>query len=204
MNSPIRLISYLALGDSYTIGEAVPGRESFPFQLADIMRSNGYPFDDPVIIAKTGWTTGELQDAIAKASPPPAYDWVSLLIGVNNQYRGLSLDEYANEFTDLVSRAICFAGQQSSRVIVLSIPDWGYTPYAADRDREKIHTEIDAFNEVNKKISLQSGVHYLDITPGTRQSASTAGMLAPDGLHPSGAEYYKWAKRISETMMINN
>ena len=203
MNSPLKMITWLALGDSYTIGEAVPAKESFPFQAADMMRNEGYPFDDPVIIAKTGWTTGELQDAIVKAAPRDVFDWVSLLIGVNNQYRGLSVDEYETEFTELLKQAIQFAGQQSSRVIVLSIPDWGYTPFAANRDREKIHAEIDAFNQVNKKISMQSGVHYIDITPGTRQSASRPGMLAPDGLHPSGAEYYKWAIRISEVMMLH-
>lgn len=193
-------ISFLALGDSYTIGEGLAFRDNFPSQAVSLLREEGYDVSDPVIIAKTGWTTDELQDAISKADLMPSYDWVTLLIGVNNQYRGRNVDEYKTEFESLLQQACGFTGNNNSHVIVLSIPDWGYTPFAADRDREKIRIEIDNYNSANKDISAKWGVHYIDITPGTRLSASQPGMLAEDGLHPSAKEYRQWAVLLVQVM----
>ncbi|HYF30169.1 MAG TPA: SGNH/GDSL hydrolase family protein [Chitinophagaceae bacterium] len=192
--------TYLALGDSYTIGEGVPLHESFPYQAVQMLRKAGKRFHAPEIIAKTGWTTDELSAAIAQTALQPTYDLVTLLIGVNNQYRGRSIEEYAVQFDELLQQAITFAGNQPGHVVVLSIPDWGATPFAADRDPQKIATAIDAFNMINKTISNNYKVHYLDITPGTRTSASDESMLAPDKLHPSGKEYKRWAENLATTV----
>src|SRR5690606_3444655 len=126
------------------------------------------------------------------------YDFVTLLIGVNNQYRGLSVEAYRYEFEALLRQAIYFAGKNPQRVIVLSIPDWGVTPFAADKDRSLIRTEIDAFNRVNKKTTLEYNVHYLDITPGSRAAADDPALVTGDGLHPSDHEYTKWAASLGE------
>lgn len=189
--------SFLALGDSYTIGESVPVSQNFPHQTVDLLKKSGYSFKSPEIIARTGWTTDELQQAIHTAHLSPSYDIVTLLIGVNNQYRGYDPNEYAQQFEKLLQQAIQFAGNDTAHVFVLSIPDWGVTPFAADRDRNKIAEEIDAFNAINKKIALQYNVHYIDITPGTREAAQDNSLIAGDGLHPSGAEYSKWAEKLS-------
>lgn len=194
---PIQAYSYLALGDSYTIGEGVPVYESFPYQAVQMLRNAGHAFHAPEIVAKTGWTTDELSAGIANTRFLTRYDFVSLLIGVNNQYRGRSVDEYESQFEDLLKLAVQLAGGDVSRVIVLSIPDWGATPFAADRDREKIAKEIDEYNAVNKRTALQYGVHYIDITQGTREAANDESMLAADKLHPSGKEYRRWAMVMS-------
>ncbi|MBI3914782.1 MAG: SGNH/GDSL hydrolase family protein [Chloroflexi bacterium] len=186
---------FLALGDSYTIGESVAAPERWCAQLARMLRENGSALDDPQIIATTGWTTDELNAAIDRAKPQGAYDLVSLLIGVNNQYRGRDLANYRQEFAALLQRAIAFAGGRPARVIVLSIPDWGVTPFAAGRDRAKIAAEIDAFNAVNREETSRAGALYVDITPGSRGAASDAALIASDGLHPSGKMYGEWARR---------
>jgi len=188
--------SYLALGDSYTIGESVPANQNFPSQVIELLRKDGYSFSDAVIVAKTGWTTDELEDGISKAELKEQYDFVSLLIGVNNQYRGKSLEEYANEFDELLKKAIGCAGNNASHVIVLSIPDWGATPYASGRDRQKIASDIDAFNHVNKAISDRYKVNYIDITEGTREAATDLSLLTEDELHPSGKDYRRWAQKL--------
>ena len=188
--------SYLALGDSYTIGESVPANQNFPSQAIGLLRKNGYSFSDAVIVAKTGWTTDELVDGISKAELNKQYDFVSLLIGVNNQYRGKSMEEYANEFDELLKKAIGFAGNNATHVIVLSIPDWGVTPYAKERNRQKIASDIDAFNQVNKSISDRYKVNYIDITPFTREAATDLSLLTEDELHPSGKDYKRWAKEL--------
>jgi len=190
--------SYLALGDSYTIGESVPEQESFPHQAADLLNKAGYAFNKPFIIAKTGWTTDELEQGIVQARPGNSYDVVSLLIGVNNQYRGRSITEYAQQFEALLQQAIAFAGKRPEHVFVLSIPDWGATPFAEGRDRTQIATAIDAFNAVNKSIAAQYQVHYIDITPGTREAATDATLVTGDHLHPSGKEYNRWAQKLAE------
>ena len=191
-------ISYLALGDSYTIGEGVPVFESYPYQAVQILRKKGFNLLAPEIVAKTGWTTGELQAGIDGTKFLPIYDVVTLLIGVNNQYRGKSPEEYADEFESLLKLAIAFAGNNSKRVAVLSIPDWGATPFAEGKDRAKITAEIDAFNTVNRKISSKYKVQYIDITPGTRLAATDPSLVTKDKLHPSGKEYTKWAEKVAK------
>jgi lysophospholipase L1-like esterase len=147
--------------------------------------------DTPVIIARTGWTTDELDKAIDEAHPQGPFSLVSLLIGVNNQYRGRSVDEYRREFRALLGRAIGFAGGRPGHVMVLSIPDWGVTPFAEGRDRARIGSEIDSFNEVNRQEAMNAGAHYLDITPISRDAKPS--YIASDGLHPSGTMYAEWA-----------
>ena len=191
-------ISYLALGDSYTIGEGVPLYESFPYQAVQNLRKKGLNILAPEIVAKTGWTTDELQTAINTAKFLPLYDLVTLLIGVNNQYRGKSAEVYAEDFETLLKQAIAFAGNDKGRVVVLSIPDWGATPFAEGRDRAKITAEIDAFNVINRKISSKYKVHYIDITPGTRLAAQDPTLVTKDKLHPSGKEYAKWAEKVAK------
>jgi lysophospholipase L1-like esterase len=190
-------ISYLALGDSYTIGEGVEQPGIFPWQTSLLLKQKGWKIDDPVVIAKTGWTTGELQTAIDKAEITREFDFVSLLIGVNNQYRGYPIGEYEQEFSKLLSKAIGFAGKEPDHVFVLSIPDWGKTPFAEGRDREKIAREIDAFNAVNKRITTQMGANYIDITPETRKVNEFPDLLTGDRLHPSAKAYAQWAEKLA-------
>jgi len=189
-------LSFLALGDSYTIGEAVPENECWPMQLVEMLNDVGKPFSKPQIIATTGWTSDELIAAIKIENPQGPFDLVSLLIGVNNQYRGYSKEVYAKEFEDLLNQAIDFAGGIAIHVVVISIPDWGATPFAKDRNREEIATEIDEYNTINREISLQKGVHYVDITPGSRLALSDFSLVTSDELHPSGKEYRKWTEEI--------
>jgi lysophospholipase L1-like esterase len=190
--------TYLALGDSYTIGEAVSAAESFPYQLKDALVKQGHPVESIQIIAQTGWTTDELQAAIDIATLSPPYDLVTLLIGVNNQYRGYSAANYRVEFEQLLRQAIVFAGADTERVRVLSIPDWGVTPFAQKEGRvaDKVAKEIDAFNAAAKEISERLGVIFIDITPHSRLAATDATLLAPDGLHPSGKMYAHWVQSL--------
>ncbi|MFN0158693.1 MAG: SGNH/GDSL hydrolase family protein [Bacteroidota bacterium] len=187
---------FLALGDSYTIGESVEYDGRWPVQLASMLRSEGIPVDDPLIIATTGWTTDELNKGIDNAKPEGTYDLVSLLIGVNNQYRGRSAEEYREELKALLQRAIAFAGGRTAHVIVLSIPDWGVTPFAEGRDRAKIAREIDQFNGINKEEALKAGTYYVDVTLVSRQAVVDPGLVAGDGLHPSAKMYTEWAKLV--------
>ena len=186
-------LRYLALGDSYTIGESVAAAERWPVQLAALLRAAGVPVEPPEIIARTGWTTDELDAAIDAAAPVGPYELVSLLIGVNNQYRGRSAAEYTAQFAGLLARAIGFAGGRPGRVLVLSIPDWGVTPFARGRDRAAIGAAIDQFNAINAAEAGRAGVRYVDVTPLSRQAASDPGLIADDGLHPSGRMYAGWA-----------
>ncbi|MEP0547193.1 MAG: SGNH/GDSL hydrolase family protein [Rhodothermales bacterium] len=191
-------LRYLALGDSYTIGEAVPPEMRWPVLLADSLRARGSAVGDPEIIAQTGWTTDELSAAIDKADPQGPYDLVTLLIGVNNQYRGGNLDVYRTEFRALLRRATVFAGGKAGHVIVVSIPDWSVTPFAADdvRSPQEIGERIDAFNEVAREETALTGAHFVDITPYSRTAATDPSLVAGDGLHPSGAMYIGWAERV--------
>jgi lysophospholipase L1-like esterase len=186
----------LCLGDSYTIGESVPVAERWPVQLAKVLRERGMDVADPVIIAKTGWTTDELSEAIDEADPQGPFDLVTLLIGVNNQYRGRSAEEYRREFRGLLARAIGFTGGRADRVLVLSIPDWGVTRYAADRDRQQISREIDAFNAINREETGKAGARYVDITPISREAVSQPALIAEDGLHPSRGMYRRWVEAV--------
>lgn len=181
----------LSLGDSYTIGEGVAESDRWPVQLAARLREHGIPCADPFIIARTGWTTDELDAAITQAAPTGPFDLVTLLIGVNNQYRGRVVDEYREQFRGMLDRAIHFAGDRPGRVVVLSIPDWGVTPYAEGWDRNRISAEIDAFNTINRAETLAAGARYVDITPASRTCRQT-GLLVEDGLHPSARMYERW------------
>jgi lysophospholipase L1-like esterase len=196
-----KTITYLAIGDSYTIGEQVPAKDNFPNQVYSLMKKEYPEFAEPRIIAKTGWTTDELETGIVNANKVEPlqnrYDFVSLLIGVNNQYRGRTVNNYTPEFEALLKKAIHFAGDKAERVVVVSIPDWGVTPFAEGRDRKQIATEIDAYNAANKKKAEQYNVHYIDITPWTREAANDNSLLAADGLHPSGKEYRRWSEKIA-------
>lgn len=195
-----RRLRFLALGDSHTIGEAVEHAQSWPLQLAALLRGRGVAVDDPVIVAKTGWTTAELMEGIDEAQPEGVFDLVSLLVGVNDQYRERDAEEYRKEFGTLLDRAIRLAGGEKSRVVVLSIPDWGATPYAEGKDRGKVAEEIDRFNEINRKEAGVAGVHYLDITGVSREAANDPALLAEDGLHPSGRMHARWACLAFEEM----
>ncbi|GAC1428445.1 MAG: SGNH/GDSL hydrolase family protein [Thermoanaerobaculia bacterium] len=191
--TPAMSMTYLALGDSYTIGEGVAAAERWPNQLAAALREGGIRIDDPQIIARTGWTTGELSAAIDAESPKGPFGLVTLLIGVNNQYRGRDVNEYRGEFAALLSRAIGFAGGDARHVVVVSIPDWGATPFAEGRDRARIASDIDAYNGVNRQETAKAGARYVDITPISRRGAS---MVVADGLHPSAGMYAQWVSAI--------
>jgi len=187
-------LKYLALGDSYTIGESVEVAQRYPVQIADSLEKRGYRMEAPRIIAVTGWTTSDLKAGIKAASPQGPYDLVSLLIGVNNQYRGMDINIYRKEFGELIDQSIFFAGNDTGRVIVLSIPDWGVTPFASSRDREKIAREIDQYNAINKEITLSRGVVWIDVTGISRLAVNDPALIASDGLHPSGKMYTEWVK----------
>jgi lysophospholipase L1-like esterase len=187
---------FLALGDSYTIGEAVEAAERWPVRLTELLRAGGIAIADPEIVAKTAWTTDELCDGIDAAHPRGPFDLVSLLIGVNNQYRGRSTSEYRDQLRGILARAVAFANDKPDRVIVLSIPDWGDTPFAAERDRARISREIDEFNGINRDETLRTGARYVDVTGISRRAAREPNLVAVDGLHPSAAMYDEWARIV--------
>ena len=193
--------SYLALGDSYTIGEQVPFTENFPNQTVQLLRRSGFAFHAAEIIAKTGWTTDELNNAIENTTTLETYDVVSLLIGVNNQYRGRSANEFKIEFEHLLQRSIQFADNKPYRVFVLSIPDWGVTAFAEGRDRKQVAKEIDAYNYICETSAKQFLANYIDITASQRQDGDNKEFLAADGLHPSGIEYKKWAAKLVDAIL---
>jgi lysophospholipase L1-like esterase len=191
---------FLALGDSYTIGESVGSTDRWPVQLVAMLRDAGVDVADPQIIATTGWTTDELAAGIdrAKADLHPPYALVSLMIGVNNQYRGREVDEYRMQFAQLLRHAIDFAGGDGTRVVVLSTPDWGVTPFgkSSGRDVEQIGREIDRFNAVAREETDRADATFVDVTPISRTAASDASLVADDGLHPSAAMHRKWAELV--------
>lgn len=189
-------ISYLALGDSYTIGEAVAERDRWPMQLTKRLNEAGIAVADAKIIATTGWTTDELKAGIEKEALTGTYDMVSLLIGVNNQYRGYSLEEYKPEFEELLNTAIGFAGGDKDKVFVVSIPDYGVTPYGQGNDPQKIGDEVDEFNAANKAIAERYDIQYFDITPVSKTALGVDELNASDGLHPSGKMYTLWTDII--------
>jgi lysophospholipase L1-like esterase len=187
----------LALGDSYTIGEGVGEADRFPNQLITLLDNEGIHFQKPKIIATTGWTSDELLHAISNEKMQQAFDFVTLLIGVNNQYRGLDLDNYREEFKTLLQQAINLASGNRNHVIVISIPDWGVTKFAEGRDRKKIASEIDEFNAVNQQESEKNHVHYINITGFTREHPD---WLTSDGLHPDLKQYALWADQLSKVI----
>jgi lysophospholipase L1-like esterase len=191
------MYTYLALGDSYTIGEQVSSDENFPHQTVALLKKQGIEVSQPVIIATTGWTTDELAASIREHNITDTFSFVTLLIGVNNQYRGRELENYKEEYAQLLDIAIRYADGHAQNVFVLSIPDWGVTPFAEGKDRAQIAKDIDAYNAAKKEITLAHKCHYIDITDSTRKNGTTAEYLAEDGLHPSGKEYKIWAQRLA-------
>ncbi len=189
---------YLALGDSYTIGESVSQAQSFPYLLVSKLNAKGKNFASPKVIARTGWTTNDLQKAVVAADITGKYDFVSLLIGVNNQYQGLSKTTYRSQFKDLLNRAIIYSGGKPNHVAVISIPDWGQTPFGkkSGRDRQKITEDIAAFNAINKAEASARGVIYTDITAISNKVTSDPTLVAKDGLHYSGKMHALWVDAI--------
>jgi lysophospholipase L1-like esterase len=191
----MRTIRYLALGDSYTIGESVPEADRWPHQLAQLLKAEGMQAV-LTIIARTGWTVDELWQGIQANPPEGTYDLVTLLVGVNNQYRGYPVESYREDFQFLLGKAIEYAGGEPRKVIVLSIPDWGITPFATGRDYAQIAQEIDEFNAVNREEATSAGAHYVDVTAISRKALQDPELIAGDGLHPSGEMYALWAKEV--------
>jgi lysophospholipase L1-like esterase len=189
--------SYLALGDSYTIGQSVPLHESFPYQLVQLLRKGGLAFHAPEIVAKTGWTSFELAEHILHTKLNDTYDFVTLLIGVNNQYRGLSVEEFKSDFDFLLRKAIHLSGEQPGHVVVLSIPDWGATPFAVEQDAKKIGEAIDGFNAVCEAGARQMKTHFINITEETRKARKDPALLAEDKLHYSAKEHAIWAEKTA-------
>lgn len=189
---------FLALGDSYTIGEGVAGAERWPMQLAAKLHSQDVIVESPQIIAKTGWTTDELSAAMDAAALRPPYALVTLLIGVNDQYRSRNMENYRAEFSALLQRAIHLADDQTQRVIVVSIPDWGVTAFGqkSGRDVQQIADELDAYNTINRDVSAAQHVRYVDIAQLSRSDGTRAEMLTEDGLHPSATMYALWAALV--------
>ena len=197
-----RTIRYLALGDSYTIGESVSESERWPNQLAAVLAEKNIQADVK-IIARTGWTTDELWLGIQADPPQGTYDLVTLLIGVNNQYRGYSPNQYREQFRFLLNKCIEYAGEEVNRVVVVSIPDWSATPYAVrfSKPVDVISKEIDLFNAINREETDKAGAHYVDITPLSRQIEGDLPLLASDGLHPSGEMYKLWVEKALPTVV---
>jgi lysophospholipase L1-like esterase len=195
-------LRYLALGDSYTIGEGVADGERWPQLWAAALARIGNDVEAPRILAQTGWTTDELAAAMDSAGPLGTWDLVSLLIGVNDQYRGRGAEEFAANYAKLLRRAIALAGDRAAHVLALSIPDWGVTPFAkaAGRDRAAVAAQIDAFNAVARAECARQGVAFLDITGLTREAGMDPAMLADDGLHPSGAMYRAWVEKLFDEL----
>jgi acyl-CoA thioesterase-1 len=190
--------SYLALGDSYTIGQSVCETCRFPEQLkkslSNLNPNNAYPLR---IIAQTGWTTTNLISAIDLQNPTSDYDLVILLIGVNNQYQNKPFSVYEKEFPELVNKAIAFAKGDKANVIVVSIPDYSYTPFGqGSGNQSRISTEIDAYNAFAKKYCMDNTIEFINITDITRQGLKNPNLVAQDGLHPSELAYSLFVERI--------
>jgi lysophospholipase L1-like esterase len=198
--TPAAANKYLALGDSYTIGQNVPETDRFSVQTQKWLVDQGINMNTPQIIATTGWTTTSLQNAVAAQNPAGPYDVVSLLIGVNDQYQWHDTIGYRERFLQLLNKSAQLAGGRTNRVFVLSIPDYSVTPFGQNLDTALIRRQIDQFNAINKEVTLQNNCNYLDITPSTREAANDPSLIANDGLHPSGKEYKKWADRLGPMM----
>lgn len=197
----INQLSYLALGDSYTIGEGVPVYHSFPYQLVQMLRSKELRVSAAEIVAKTGWTTGELIYGLNQTRLNAPYDFVTLLIGANNQYRGMSVYAYKSDLKRLLKTAVGLAADLSKRVVVMSIPDWGQTPFANNLDRRSISEQIGIFNSTNRSLVNDYGCSYLDITTNAPESAGNPEYLSADGLHPSEKAYQRWARLLTDLLI---
>lgn len=195
--------TFLALGDSYTIGESVPEQQRWPVQLVHQLQKQGYSFEDPELLAATGWTTLDLKDAMKQVDFKPPYDLVSLLIGVNDQYQDMDIDRYPSRFRYLLREAIRLSGDKPDHVFVLSIPDYSVTLFGQKKNPDKIDREIQAYNAINKRISDSLGVHYVGITEISEKAASDTSLLADDGLHPSGKMYDQWVDKVLTVLLSN-
>lgn len=194
-------LTYLALGDSYTIGQSVPSTQSFPFQLVSQLKSNHYQVADPVIIAQTGWTTTDLNKAIANSALTQKFSFVTLLIGVNNQYQNIAINSYKPAFDNLVNTAIFYAKGINKHVFVLSIPDYSVTPFASGSDTAAIRKQLDQYNTINESESKRLGVNYLNITDISRRAKMDGSLIAGDGLHPSGKMYLLWVNELKPLVL---
>jgi lysophospholipase L1-like esterase len=194
-------LRFLALGDSYTIGESVSPNQRWPELLVGALRERGLVLADPILVAQTGWTTAELMTGIEQSGVQGRFDLVSLQIGVNNQYRGQAAAVYRREFRTLLEWAAAFAGGMSGQVTALSIPDWSVTPFADGRDRARISAEIDIFNQINRQETEQFGAHYIDVTMQSRLAAQDPDLIAADGLHPSAMMYAAWVDLALPTVI---
>lgn len=198
VKSPVR---FLALGDSYTIGQGVDEKDRWPVQLVKELERQGAEIEKLTLIARTGWTTRDLINGIKSESPDSTYNLVSLLIGVNNQYQGVNIDVYPDEFRSLLETALALCGGRKEGVFVLSIPDYGYTPYGS-WNQETISVEIDHYNQMNRQIATEIGIAYFDITPISREVVSKPYYLATDELHPSGEMYERWIDLIEKRISL--
>jgi len=190
--------SFLALGDSYTVGEGVSYEESWPSQFVDYALDRGIDFKNPELIAQTGWKTYDLLDAIKSSNLSVKYDFISLLIGVNNQFNSRPLSEFEDDLNEILTE-INYLKKGNSKVIVISIPDWGYSPYGSSYDRDRISDEIDQFNNILKKISEQNNLNFVDVTQISRLAIKEPNLIAEDKLHPSGLMYFEWVEKIYES-----
>lgn len=204
-SNPIRIapkeISYLALGDSYTIGHSLTEKERFPYFVAQLLNNNGFVVTNLKYIAETGWSTVALQNAIANAEPVGSFDIVTLLIGVNDQYQGLDTAGYRIRFTQLLNKAVSISKGVPKHVFVLSIPDYSATPFVSEPNKEKVKQEVEVFNAVNKEVTLQYNISYTDITVLSREVKTNPSLLANDGLHYSAEEHYRWAERLMQSIL---
>jgi lysophospholipase L1-like esterase len=185
--------SLLAIGDSYTIGEGVERHDSWPARLTSMLRAEGFQLGEPRIVARTGWKTAEIR--VALEGEEGEWAIASVLAGVNDQYDGVPARDYEREMRLLLDRAVERTGDDPQRIVVVSIPDWGVTPFGRERARERIADEIDAFNEVNRELASAAGMSYVDVTPASRLRQA-ADEVVGDGLHPSAAVYVRWAEMV--------
>ena len=194
--------TYLALGDSYTIGQSIPREKTFPVQAAAALRAQGYSIDGPEIIAVTGWTTADLLNALKGKSSASPYDMITLLIGVNNQYQGRSINEYREQLNELLNKALQLSGNRPEHIIVISIPDYSVTPFAGGYDMDKIADDIDRFNEVNQMEAASLHLKYVNITGESRKAKTDQTILANDGLHYSAKGYSIWVDKLLPVMKV--
>jgi len=188
-------IHMLALGDSYTIGESVSIDQRWPHQFTDELKKIGKDVHRPDYIATTGWTTGDLLTGIASSlNREKDYNLVSILIGVNNQYQGLDISLYEPELRNIIDQAIQIAGKDTARIIMISIPDYAFTPFG--KGDKSISSEIDSYNEIGRRVAQEYGILWVDITGISRKGIEETALIAGDGLHPSGEQYLEWVRKI--------
>ena len=201
---PDRPLKCLHLGDSYTIGEGVPLEDGWPFQLHDQLEREGARISRAHLLAKTGWTTNDLLEALDSARLLPEWDFTTLCIGVNNQYQGLEITRFEKELRDLLQRAMELRSGPDAAIVLLSIPDWGVSPFADERDSGSIAGEIDHYNQVAASVAGSLHIAFLDWTPLTRQLGREPGAFTSDQLHPSPTQYAGWASYLMQQIQPRN